>query len=185
MVIPIPKKSSVESANDLRPNSKTSIFSKVLEGIVFKWLFEDISENLDPRQYGFRPGHSTVHYLIRLIRDILEHLEIDGAYIDCITADFMKAFDLLDHSVVIDEATYLGARQIVLRMVGSFLTNRKQKVQLPNGETSNIRELTCGAAQGSKLGPLAFLIVINKLLREIMERYKFADDLSTLLLRLL
>lgn len=185
VVIPIPKKSSVESANDLRPISKTSIFSKVLEGIVFKWLFEDISENLDPRQYGFRPGHSTVHYLIRLIRDILEHLEIDGAYIDCIIADFVKAFDLLDHSVVIDEATYLGARQIVLRMVGSFLTNRKQKVQLPNGETSNIRELTCGAAQGSKLGPLAFLIVINKLLREIMERYKFADDLSTLLLRLL
>ncbi|XP_065575022.1 uncharacterized protein LOC136036651 [Artemia franciscana] len=92
VVNPILKNSAVESANDLRPISKASIISQVREGIVFKWLLEDIGDQLDPRQYGFRSDHNIVQYLIRLIIDILDHLEKDGAYIDCIIADFVKAF---------------------------------------------------------------------------------------------
>ena len=126
-----------------------------------------------------------MHYLVHLIRDILEHLEKNGAYIDCIIVHFVKAFDLFNLTVALSRATSFNARQIVLQMIGSFFKNQKQNVQLPNGEVFDLRELTCGSSQGSKLGPLDFLKVINKLRSETTERYKFAHDLFTLLPRLL
>ncbi|XP_065580129.1 uncharacterized protein LOC136039993 [Artemia franciscana] len=125
------------------------------------------------------------HYLVRLLHDLLEHLEISEALADIIISDFVKAFDLLDPETVINEAPALEISQFLLCIIASFLYGRQQCVQLKNGEASNFQDITCGAAQGSKLSPILFVIVINRLMRQHKQRYKFTDDCSISLLRFL
>ena len=184
-ITPIPKKTSPTSPSDLRPISKTPIISKVFEDFILQWLLAEVEHKIDPMQFGFRRGHSTTHYLVRLLHDLLEHLEISEALADIIISDFVKAFDLLDHETVINEARALEVSQFLLCIIASFLSGRQQCVQLENGEASNFQDITCGAAQGSKLGPILFVIVINRLMRQHKQRYKFADDCSISLLRFL
>ena len=91
---------------------------------------------LIPQQFGFRSGHSTVHYLVALLDIILQHLENNGAYVDASFADAVKASDSLDHNVIVEEAKAMGARPFVVRMLASFLFERSQCVQIPDHEPS-------------------------------------------------
>ena len=184
-ITPIPKKTSPTSPSDLRPISKTPIISKVFEDFILQWLLAEVEHKIDPMQFGFRRGHSTIHYLVRLLHDLLEHQELSETLADIIISDFVKAFNLLDHETVINEARALDVSQFLLCIIASFLSGRQQCVQPGNGEASNFQDITCGAAQGSRLGPILFVIVINRLMRQHKQRYKFADDCSISLLRFL
>ena len=79
-----------------------------------------------------------------------------------------------------EEAKAMGARPFVFRMLAGFLFERFKCVQLPDHEPSEFVNVFCGSPQGTKLGPLSLLIVFNRVLITIRERFKFTDDLTVL-----
>ena len=112
-------------------------------------------------QFGFRQKYSTTHALIHLT-DNIRH-EIDkGNYACGIFADFQKAFDTVDHHVLLKKLEYHGVRGISNKWFVSYLSNRKQCVSI-NGYKSNLADVKYGVPQGSILKLLLFLIYINDL----------------------
>ena len=131
-------------------------------------------------QFGFRQKYSTTRALIHLT-DKIRH-EIDkGNYVCGIFVDFQKAFDTVDHHILLKKLEYYGVRGILNKWFASHLSNRKQFVSI-NGYKSNLADVKCGVPQGSILGPLLFLVYINDLHAAIKysEVHHFADDTNLL-----
>ena len=111
------------------------------------------------KQFGFRSSYSTIHALT----DITENIKIllDSQFYVCgIFVDLEKAFDTVNHKILIDKLNVYGFRDQTNMLLKSYLYNRKQFVSI-NGFDSNINTIKCGVPQGSCLGPLLFLIYIN------------------------
>ena len=131
-------------------------------------------------QFGFRSGHSTSHALISLTELIKKSLD-KGEYSCGVFIDLQKAFDTVDHEILLSKLSLIGIRGIANKWVESFLTNRKQFVHF-SGISSPNNVIKCGVPQGSTLGPLLFLIYINDL-HKIFENstvHHFADDTNLL-----
>ena len=133
----------------------------MFERVLAKPLVRHLEENLkmDPRQHGGRSGRSTLSQLILHHDQILKAME-EGANVDAIYLDFAKAFDKVDHGVVLQKLKSLGIRGRLGRWIHCFLTGRTQKVVV-GGESSSIMVVISGVPQGSVLGPLLFLIMIH------------------------
>jgi hypothetical protein len=177
-VIPIFKKGSKLIPANYRPISLLSNINKIIEKLVFPRVFNFLEDNkiLYKLQYGFRPKHSTNHALIKItekIRDALDHGKIAGG----VFVDFQKAFDTVNHSILIKKLNHYGIRGEVGKWFASYLSNRKQFVSILGFE-SNHQSIKHGVPQGSVLGPLLFLIYINDLNRSIKHSFTFhfADD---------
>ena len=177
-VTPVPKKPSPESPGDLRPVSLTPTFSKVLEQFIVPLIMADISPALDIHQYGNIKGASTAHYLIRLIHNMLNDLEEPGKLFSMAMIDFKKGFDLVDHTILIRKMVEMGLRAAYTKWVSSFLLNRQQRVRMPDGSLSEWKNITCGTPQGTLLGPVAFLVMINDAAMNTEQRLKYVDDLT-------
>ena len=179
-VIPIFKSGSQEVLSNYRPISVLPIFSKIFEKCIYYRLLSFINKCniLTPDQYGFRQGHSTSHALINFIRNVTNAIDNEEVMLG-IFLDLSKAFDTLDHDILIYKLQLYGIRGVVLDLFKNYLQNRRQYVVI-NGFKSENKLLRCGVPQGSILGPLLFLIYINDLcntsssLRYIL----FADDTS-------
>ena len=106
---PLPKNQNPQTEDDLRIISLTSFFSKVLESFVVDWLKEYIGKQMDPKQFGGNKGDSTNHYMIELINFILYNLDYNEpvAVLLC-TIDFAKAFNRIDHNLVIIRLSDMG-----------------------------------------------------------------------------
>ena len=128
------------------------------------------------KQFGFRAKHSVNHALISTTELIKSELE-DGNYVAGIFIDLEKAFDTVNHDILIQKLLYYGFRGNSQKLIKSFLTNRKQCVSI-NGFESEKLDVTCGVPQGSTLGPLLFLIYINdlRLSLKFSTASHFADD---------
>ena len=176
-VVPVPKKAPLERLSDLRPISLTPIFARVLEYFVCEWIKEDISDSLDLRQFGNIPKTSSTHYLVSLIDSILKHLEQPGNVTDLCLFDFSKAFDRVCHTTAVTKLLRLGMRPALLPWISSFLQGRKQQVLYDN-TLSALAELSCGLPQGTRLGPIIFIALINDCFKEVESRWKYVDDLS-------
>lgn len=176
-VVPLPKVIPTPSADKLRPVSLTPTLAKVCESFAAKWMMADMSQQLDHRQFGNRKGRSTTHYLIQLIQHVHQALQ-DGRSTQLLTVDYSKAFDRIDINVAINKLIRMGVRRELLPWVGSFLTNRRQRVRV-NGALSGWRTVTCGVPQGTKVGPVVFLAMINDVAADHPHRWKFVDDITT------
>ena len=151
-----------ETEDDLRPISLTNFFSKVMENFVFYWLLDYIGDKIDFRQYGGFKGNSVCHYLIELINFILAHQgsNTPTAVLACMV-DFSKAFNRQDHNVLVTILSDMGVPSWLLKVVMAFLTDRKMFTRY-KGQMSSDKSLPGGGPQGTLLGLLLFIVLINK-----------------------
>ena len=179
-VNPLHKKESTDSPSNYRPISILSVFSKIIEKLMHKRLYNflDTFELLYPLQFGFREKHSTMHALLSLT-EAIKH-SIDSGNFGCgIFLDLQKAFDTVNHKILLGKLEHYGIRGTALDWFQSYLSGRQQYVVI-NGHISDSLPITCGVPQGSVLGPLLFLIYMNDLpnVSKVLQFYLFADDTS-------
>ena len=183
-VIPIFKeKGSKLECKNYRPISLLSNMNKIIEKLIYKRLikFFDINKCIYNNQFGFRTEHSTIHALTSLTEDIRSALD-ENKIVCGLFIDLQKAFDTVNHKILLKKLEHYGVRGIPNKLLESYLTNRKQSVSI-NGVTSNNTNINCGVPQGSVLGPLLFLIYINDLnlaIKYCTTRH-FADDTNLLI----
>ena len=144
------------------------------------YSFLEKYELLYSLQFGFRTHYSTTHALIHMTEAIRAGL--DSGQVTCgIFVDFQKAFDTVNHEILLKKLEHYGFRGVINDWFRSYLTDRKQKVVI-NGFESRSRTMAHGVPQGSVLGPILFLIYINDLHKCIKysKTYHFADDTNLL-----
>jgi hypothetical protein len=177
-ITPIFKKGDQGQPANYRPISLTSHVIKIFEKIVRKKLIDHLEENnlLNQNQHGFRSGRSCLSQLLSHIDTILSYLE-KGQNVDAIYLDFSKAFDKVDHFILLKKLESNGIKGKLLHWIKSFLTNRTQRVTV-NSHLSDATKVKSGVPQGSVLGPLLFIIMIADIDDEVKFSILscFADD---------
>jgi len=175
-VVPVPKCNPPRDiTGDLRPISLTPTLSKHLEKVVGTWMIDSIKSHgkLDPDQYGGMPGLSTTHLLVDALHHWYEAAE-ERNITNILFIDYSKAYDHIDHSIVIQKLLELEVPTVIVRWVAAFLDGRQQRVKIGQ-KLSEWLELNGSIVQGSWIGPKVFItILINLVLH--LRTHKFMDD---------
>ena len=182
-VVPIHKEGSKTDVENYRPISLLASISKVYEKLMHSRIinFLDSNNSLYEMQYGFRSGRSCEHALLKAQHVLLESLSKKQISL-LLLIDFSKAFDMVEHTILLRKLEHYGIRGLALKWMTSYLKNRSQFVSL-SGVNSSIKQMQYGVPQGSILGPLLFIIYINDL-PNIFNRAKFtlyADDANIII----
>ena len=182
-VLPLFKGGNQAVFNNYRPISILCSLSKIFERIFYNRLFEFLKQEdiLYDKQFGFRKAHST-DMALTLLLDQISHAMEQGEYVLGVFLDFSKAFDTVNHDILLSKLDHYGIRGVANKWVSSYLSNRTQYVSY-DGHTSVSKNIKCGVPQGSILGPLLFLIYINDLSKISHHLYMimFADDTNVFL----
>ena len=159
-ISPLFKKGDKGDPANYRPLSLTCILCKVMEHIIASNLARHFNNHqiLYELQHGFRDKRSSETQLIQLVEDLSRQL-IQGKQIDLVLLDFSKAFDKVNHFILLFKLSQHGNRGDTLTWIKSFLVGRTQAVVL-EGESSEEVPGNSGVPQGSVLGPLLFVLYI-------------------------
>ncbi len=177
-VIPLHKKDDNTVFTNYRPISLLPVFSKIFEKVIFIQLYKYLNSNklLYSSQYGFREGHSTEFAALEMIDRVVQQMDNDEIPIN-IFLDLSKAFDTLDHKILLHKLKHYGIKDKSLKLFQSYLFDRKQFVEY-DGTKSDTLSITTGVPQGSVLGPLLFIIYVNDIAfaSNIFKMVVYADD---------
>jgi hypothetical protein len=181
-ICPVFKAGSRFDLSNFRPISVLPVFSKVFEKLVYSRLINYLTKSniIVPNQFGFIKGFSTSMALTDFYDKISKYLE-NNEFAIGVFIDLQKAFDTLDHSILLRKLNHYGVRGVALNWFTSYLHGRTQCVSIANS-TSALLPITCGVPQGSILGPLLFLLYINDIINSssLLQFTLFADDTNLL-----
>ena len=179
-VIPLYKSGNSNCMSNYRPISILPTLSKIFEKLLHKRIYNSLEHSniIYDYQSGFRQGHSTIHAVQTAISSVITSL--NSSYHSMgIFIDFSKAFDTIQHSILLKKLDHYGIRGIALDLIKDYLTNRKQCLFWDNNCSSSLMDITTGVPQGSVLGPLFFVIYVNDIINCTGNSVKvimFADD---------
>ena len=176
-ITPILKSGKPGEVTNYRPISLLSLVSKAFERCVFNKLIPHVSHQLHHLQFGFLKGKSTTAQLLEVLHDIGTKLD-KRCQVDTLYLDFSKAFDKVNHKLLLTKLQRFDITGNLLRWLNDYLTDRKQRVTVL-GETSQALPVLSGVPQGSILGPLLFLIYVNDLPASVSTKFTtalFAND---------
>ena len=178
-VIPVLKSSLMSSqVEGYRPVAVLSTPAKIFESALHTKILRQVSAQLSDAQHGFRPARSTTSNLLNYTANILPTVD-SGIQVDAAYFDFKKAFDLVDNDVLLKKLAAVGFVPNLLQFFASYLENRQQYVEYA-GHRSEPYYTRSGVSQGSNLGPLQFILLVNDL-PTVVQSAKcllFADDLK-------
>ena len=164
---------------DWRPISQISLPGKLLEKIIHSQLSHYLDSNniLSDNQYGFRKGLSTSTAIFEVLKNLHQNWN-DKLYSGCIFIDFSRAFDCIDHQILMEKLELYGFDDTALKFMKMYMHSRKQSTII-NGFSSPLKPLTYGTAQGSILGPLIFILYVNDIFNSVNQNdstFMYADD---------
>ena len=180
-VVPIYKSGDKSLIQNYRPVSLLNIVSKVFEVLVYERIFSHVRNMISDSQHGFYSGRSTTTNLLNFSEYVYDAFD-NRCQVDTIYTDFSKAFDKVNHAILLSKLGKFGIHGSLLRWIKSYLLNRSQLVTV-NACKSNVITVPSGVPQGSHLGPLFFLLFINDIGDYILHgRFLlYADDLKLFL----
>ena len=162
-IVPILKKGNRENCCNYRPISILSPFAKIFEKCLHEQFKKFFIKNdlISSQQYGFQKNCSTSDAVVDIYSNLIKNIE--NELITCsIFLDLAKAYDTIDHRILIAKLEKYGIRGVPLQLIESFLTNRQQYTTIKSTKSAT-NKVICSIPQGSTLGPLLFTIYINDL----------------------
>ena len=176
-VVPLFKSGSRQDYNNYRPISTLPVLSKIFEKLMYTRLSQFLKDHeiIVNHQFEFQKGSSTSDAILEFLDQAYQSLN-SKQYLIAVYLDFSKAFDTVNHDILLLKLQHYGIRGVVNDWFRSYLSDRKQYITVENS-SSNMSVLSMGVPQGTILGPILFLLYVNDMCRSSSLKYiHFADD---------
>ena len=178
-VTAIHKSGSKNNVENYRPISLLCVISKVFEKLIYDAIDLRIRKKFQPEQFGLPPKRSAISQMISFLSQVYDNFSVEENEIHSVLyLDFSKAFDRVNHSMLLLRLSSFGIGGGLLELIQSYLTDRYQRVKINNVVSQKLK-VTSGVPQGSRLGPLFFLAYVDGLLEQTTSpAFAYADDIK-------